>query len=160
MDSNIELEKINSLVLGKVLNYLSYGYKTKKEILKKIDTYLNKPYISLNDKPFIKNRVVERLLELDLIDDDRVLNDILSSIKNSTKAKNKHKITNFLMKKGFDYTQIGRLFDNLDPNYDLECARSDYHKILKKTDDPNKIKKYLLNKGYTFDVISSLISQS
>lgn len=158
MQNNSDLEQQYSLILGKVLNYLSYGLRTEQEVSRRIDIYLNKKYIATENKPVLKQMVMERLHEFGSLDDTKALSGVISNLKLSTKLRSSHTLKRLLLKKGFDNDDVSVVLNDLSPDHDYACAQRDFEKKLRTTKDPIKLKKYLLSKGYSFDIISQLLT--
>gem|GEM_PF-1536880 len=151
---NPDLENIYSAVLGKVLNYLSYGRKTLKEISSKLSSYLKKYELFVEDREGIFMSILDRLRELDMLDDVAVLKDVSSKIELSSKFRNTKVLSKILVKRGLDLESISSVLSSLSPDHDYNCALADYKKKILVLKDPIRVKRYLIGKGYSYDIIS------
>jgi len=158
--NSVELDNLYFVVLGKVLNYLSYGLKTEREITQKLDVYIKKLYVCDSDKLKIRDHIILRLKELNLFDDKKVLSDLILKANSASKPKNKKKLSISLLKRGLKSDDINTLLNTLDPDHEYTCALTDYKKKARFATDLVKIKKYLLNKGYSFDTVTKVLEDS
>lgn len=158
--SNLDLDLVYERALGKVINYLSFGLRTEKEISQRLKTYLNKSYIPENERENLKSRVLTRLAELNMLDDSKVVFNVLSSIQGSTKPKSRNYIKNSMYKRGFTSSDISIVLDNIDPEQEFLSAQKDFEKKSRSVKDPMKLKRYLMGKGYSYEIIQRLFDQS
>ena len=155
--NNDSLDTIYDLTMGKVLNYLSYGLKTEKEIHQRLALYVQKLKISESDKSAISDRILARLNDLNLVNDKKVLENFIINLKGSSKLKNKKYISDRLFKKGFNPDDISDALDRFSSDYEYTCAVYDFKKRYRNTKDTLKVKKYLLGKGYHYDVVDRVL---
>lgn len=156
--NNLDLDLVYEKALGKVINYLSYGLRTEKEITQRLNNYLNKSYIPENERENLKSRVLARLEELNMLDDSKVVSSVLSSIQGSTKPKSRNYIRNSMYKRGFTSNDISVALDNIDPEQEFLSAQKDFEKKSRSTKDPIKLKRFLIGKGYKYEIIEKLFS--
>ncbi len=131
-----------------VINY----NKSEREIIR---------YLKQKDAtPDVIDKIILRLRKNRLIDDTNLIIDLINSL---IKKYNGIKMVEAkLYQKGFDEALIKNALSNID--YDLYYKSLDnlYNKIKNKYDKYdnyvriNKVKSYLLSRGYTYDDISNL----
>ena len=160
MDLNKNLDNEYELIMGKVLNYLSFGYKSTYEIKLKINEYQKKIKIPQEKQEVLTDMVISRLYELNLLDDKKTLNNIFLNTLNSQKKQNKLKIRTSLMKKGFSNDDISDFIQKLPGDYEYNSLQKDFDKKIKVIKDKNKLKRYLLSKGHKYDLINKIFEEN
>lgn len=125
------------------LNYLNYKPRTKKEVERKLLEHL----FEYN----IIEKSIHHFLELNLINDDKYINDYyLEKVKLKKWSFNKIKYE--LMSKGIkkDLININIELINQNDNINCELILNKKYKIQK---DKNKLKKYLISKGFNYELV-------
>lgn len=154
--SEEELEKLKAkeeegLFFKQALLYVSKALKTSKEVR----DYLYKKKVS----PELQDEIIEKLLDLKLLDDERYLEMYLEE-KFNYSTDGSIKIKHKLYQKGFQSKDV----DPLLPKYqDLEISNlkklvSDRKKS-RKNEDKQKLIRYLMNKGYEYSMISEVVKE-
>ncbi|MGL4990749.1 MAG: recombination regulator RecX [Sarcina sp.] len=161
--SILDLEKITNIVTqdeikkckNAALRIIERNYKTEKEVLDKL---LLKGY----DKKIIVE-VLKFLKEYSFIDDEKYAN---MYIRDKMKIEGLNKIKYSLLRKGISDEIIKRaISENSDENIEFEVAfriGMQRYKILSKreTDEykiSQKLYRFLVSKGYGFDLVSSVM---
>jgi len=157
MPSNTDLDNYYERIIGKVLNYLSYGLRTEKEVTKRLDIYITKLNISQLDKDTLSLRIINRLKDLGMIDDAKITDSVIATLKDATKPKSKNYIRNSLYKKGFDANSIDKVLNSVSIENEIEAAKADFEKKYRSQKDIQKVKRYLLGKGYSYEVIQNVL---
>jgi len=126
--------------------------KSEKEIIR----YLKNKDANPND---ILN-IISKLRKNKLIDDTNLIVDLINSL---IKKYNGIKMIELkLYQKGFDEDLIKKQLTEIDYDLYCNCLENLYNKVRNKYDKYdsyiriNKIKSYLLSRGYTYDDIASL----
>jgi len=165
----MELDKRDaaySKVYAKVLNFLSFSKRSKKELLDKIDKYISKSGLDSKDKKSVKEQIILALEKDGYLKDDTDVDfarSYIEGLRNSGKSLNYLKISHFLVKKGISKEIIDDFLGNLDKNLIYESALRDAKKKLSSLDKEDKYTKkkkllnYLYRKGYPFDISSSVV---
>lgn len=138
------------------LNTVERSYKTEKE---------------MRDKLFLKDfdedtveKTIEFLKEYKFIDDSKF---VKMYVKDHIKNQGQNKIKYTLMQKGIDKTLIDEALEEIDRDDELNCAftlcEKKYLSIAKREDDDFKIKnkviRYLLGRGYNYDIAKECIRE-
>lgn len=131
-----------------VINYS----KSEKEVIR----YLKKKDID----SITINKIIAKLRQLNLIDDSNLVEALIYSyIK---KYNGIRLIEEKLKQKGIDFNLIDKTLSNIDYDLYYSCLKKLYDKIKNKYDKydsyirKNKIKNYLLGRGYTYSDIEKL----
>lgn len=160
MPNNLDLDNYYERIMGKVLNYLSYGLRTEKEVTQRLGTYINKLSISQLDKDTLSQRIIFRLKDLGMIDDAKMTDSMIVTLSEATKPKSKNYIRNSLYKRGFDSAAIDTVLNSVSVEDEFEAAKADFEKKYRSQKDIQKVKKYLLGKGYRYDVIQNVLEEN
>lgn len=165
----MELNKIDeaySKVYFKILNFLSFNKRTKKELLEKLEKYLYKIRLSQNEKSELRERIISNLKTdgyLKDSNDEDYASLYIQGLKNSSKPFNSIRIFQFLSKKGISKQIIEEKIGDVDSDSVYESVLRDAQKKLKYVKNGNAFQKkqkligFLLRKGYPFDIVSSVV---
>jgi regulatory protein len=149
-------------ILDKTLNFISYKIRSEKEIYDRLDTYLYKSVKPEKLREDIRKKVLEKVKKLDLIDDKGYAGTYINIKKSAKNPPGKQKVIEFLYKKGIS----GEIINECVEVYDFEVEKKGAMKFAKrkiksyKSDtfkNRNKLWKYLAGKGYSPDVIRSVV---
>lgn len=153
-----EVVKADEYIKGKTaaLRYIERAMKTKKQV----EDMLYKKEMSEETV----SRVIEFLKNYSFIDDKRYAE---SFIKQKLKESGKNKIKYDLLKKGIDEELIKELLDKVSSEDESTVALALAEKkvrILGKSERDKgkllgKVTKYLLSKGYTYDLINQVVNK-
>lgn len=153
-----EVVKADNYIKGKTaaLRYIERAMKTKKQV----EDMLYKKEMAEETV----NKVIEFLESYAFIDDKRYAE---SFIKQKLKESGKNKIKYDLLKKGIDEELIKELLDEVSSEDESAVALALAEKkarILGKSEKDKgkllgKVTKYLLSKGYTYDLINQIVNK-
>lgn len=156
---------VNFVYLG-MLNFLSFKPRSEKEINDKLRKYISRSHLSLREKDIVKDSVISKLRESgylkDSIDSD-FSQSYISGLINSGKTSNRKKIYQFLAKKGVDREVIEKVLEGTPDDSFLQSALRDGEKKIRIMGDVDRYKKkrkladFLYRKGYSSDVVTSVI---
>ena len=147
----LKAKEEEGLFFKQALLYVSKALKTSKEVR----DYLYKKKVS----PELQDEIIEKLLDLKLLDDERYLEMYLEE-KFNYSTDGSIKIKHKLYQKGFQSKDV----DPLLPKYqDLEISNlkklvSDRKKS-RKNEDKQKLIRYLMSKGYEYSMISEVVKE-
>lgn len=154
---NEDYDNIMNVVLyNKAIKYCNFLFKNcdktefqVKEKLKKF-TYPN----------VVINKIVKYLKEHKYIDDERFCKNYIDI---HILKKGSRIVYNNLLKKGISKEIIDNSFKNIDENIEIQNIQREIFKKWKKKkqpsyDEANKIKSYILRKGYSYDIINKAYS--
>ncbi|GKX66061.1 recombination regulator RecX [Inconstantimicrobium mannanitabidum] len=161
-DAEIKIEDIREVLIEEeyiscknyTLRILERGYKTEKEIEKKlIEREYSQETIS---------RVQDFLKEYNFIDDRRYTS---MYVKDKIKNEGRNKIKYKLMQKGVAEETIAKTINNVNEEDEYEGAlalcEKKYRILIKRETDSRLIKqkifRFLASKGYDFDLINRII---
>ncbi|GAA0069095.1 recombination regulator RecX [Clostridium sardiniense] len=138
------------------LRTVERSYKTEKEIRDKL---LLKEF----DEETIE-KTVEFLKEYGFIDDSKF---VRMFVKDRIKNQGKNKIKYALLQKGINKYLIDEVFEELDRDDEIkraiELCEKKYLSIIKRESDDfkikNKITRYLLGRGYDYDIAKECIRE-
>lgn len=140
------------LMFNKMKNYLlRYQANEKKIRMKLIDNN-----ISFNST----NNIIERLKKIGLLNDDKFIDSFISSL--IRKGNGENLIRQKLFDKGFENNLISSKLKDIRCDEYYEALNKMYNKALKnyKEDEGyqkvQKVKKYLLSRGYTYQDINDI----
>lgn len=147
----LKAKEEEGLFFKQALLYVSKALKTSKEVR----DYLYKKKVS----PELQDEIIEKLLDLKLLDDERYLEMYLEE-KFNYSTDGSIKIKHKLYQKGF----LSKDVDPHLPKYrDLEMSNlkklvSDRKKS-RKNEDKQKLIRYLMSKGYEYSMISEVVKE-
>lgn len=137
------------IVDDKIMHFVLFKRRTEQEVREKC-----KKLKYDEDKI---DEIIEYLKETDYINDEVY---IRKYINNAQKLKHlsKNEIRIDLIRRGIDTSIIElALEDDIVQEFEFESTTYFVNKKLKAGDDVEKVKKYLLNKGYSYSNISKAI---
>lgn len=161
MTNNLYAGEANlvNVFVGKILNYISYGAKTKTQVSNRINKYLLKFDLPNSVKQNIYNGVINRIYELGYLKKERYVSDILDTILNSSKKISIIKIKKNLIKKGLDLEDINEIINNLTDEYIYESALKDFEKKLKYSKNKIILKNFLISNGHSINTIEKIFNE-
>src|SRR4030043_723823 len=115
-------ESLYQKVLQKILNFLSYAQRSENEIDRRLNIYLRKLHLPEEDKLALKAQILNRVEELNLINDLRLAQEFVSGVQNSKKAYSKTFIIKKLLKKGINKEIIDSAIEDLSEDFELTAA--------------------------------------
>lgn len=154
--SEEELNKLKSkeeegLYFKQALLYVSKALKTSKEVR----DYLYRKKVS----PELQDEIIEKLIDLKLLDDERYL-EIYLEEKFNYSTDGAIKIKHKLYQKGFNSQDVD---PHLFKYRELEMANLEKlvedRRRTRKNEDKQKLIRYLMNKGYEYSMISEVIKE-
>ncbi len=138
------------------LRTVERSYKTEKEMRDKL-------FLKEFDEETI-DKTLEFLKEYGFIDDSKF---VRMFVKDRIKNQGKNKIKYALVQKGINRYLIDEVFEELDRDDEVkraaELCEKKYLSIIKREDDDfkikNKITRYLLGRGYDYDIAKECIRE-
>jgi regulatory protein len=158
-------QKLCETALNKVIAFLAYSSRTKKEVVGRIALYLSKKDLTTEEKEEIVTYVLEEVEKLDLLNDSAYAKNYVEGRMRAGKAISKRKIQDFLYKKGIDRQLVVAALQSYTVGMETDLIRELAKKKLKtlKFTDTNsgkrKLTTYLLGKGFTSSIVFETISQ-
>lgn len=153
----MEDETLNKLYL-KVLNFVSYSPRSKKEIEERLEKYIQNEKLLDSEKDEARKHVLDALTNQGYIDDEKIAKNLLYSYQNSSKPKSSKQIKMHLYKKKLSENLINRIISEVDPESELESAIKILSKKNKNIGSPigflesQKLIKFLLSKGFDYSI--------
>ncbi len=153
-------------IYAKVLNFISFSKRSRKEVTDKIRIYLSKIHLSSGEKIEIQDRVISNLKNDGYLkdkNDEEYASSYIEDLKNSSKPFNTLNIRRFLTKKGVTDEIIKNVLEDIDSESIYNSVFRDAEKKIKYMKEPNvylkkkKLMDYLYRKGYPFDIVSSVV---
>lgn len=160
---NSRAEEIFEKVYFKVLNFISYGIRSEKEIHDRLEKYLSKYHISQADLEKVRTDVYEKLELSGYLDDLNFAFTYVKSAADSRKPVSKRKLVQFLTKKGVNREIIAKALESLPDEFSMNNALKDAEKKLRLMGEIDKFSKkrklmdFLYRKGYDSSTISSVV---
>jgi len=155
-------EKVNQ----KILNFISYKLRSEKEISNRLTQYLQRyKKIKKSQKDKIRLELMERLEEINLINDDYFAENFVTQKINSPKPASRMQIKQFLIKKGVPgkiITKALKLYtDDEEDRKIIKDARKKLItlKKLTKLQKKKRLYNYLAGKGYPFVKVRSVVDR-
>jgi len=151
----IESEESYNKAYQKTLNYLNYSLRSEKQV---------RDYLKKNEFDLYSERIIESLKDSQLIDD---LNFAQSYVRTQANVKQKgpRNIEQKLKHRGVSDTDIMTALEEYPPEQQFENAVVLAEKKWNKTRNSSefeavqKVKKYLVNKGYEFSMADQAIEE-
>lgn len=160
----------DSLVQELVTNYISLNYLNDDYYVKSyLDFKGSKEGKQLIKKQLMRKGISEELIDnhLKLVNEDEKITNLISLRINKYPNLNKQQLTNklisFLTNKGFDYYLVKNIVNLKLASITIDESKlieKDYQKLVKRySEDINKIKQKLYNKGYNLTLIEKIINK-
>ena len=139
------------IIEDKLVRYVLFKRRTENEVRNKCK--------QLKYEEEYTDDVIDYLKEAEYINDKVYVEKYISNTK-KLKHTSANEIRIDLMRRGIDsdLIDIGLSDDSIN-DFDLDSAIYLANKKMKSGDDIEKIKKYLLNKGYTYSNVSKAIDK-
>lgn len=160
----IDIEKVKEIVIADefkkckntALRIIERNYKTEKEVYDKL---IEKGY---EEQTAIKS--INFLKEYNYIDDIRYAN---MYIRDRLRTQGKNKIKYALIQKGIDENTLIDVFSELDNSLEMDVAmnlaKKRYDNLKKREADKYKLSqklyRFLVGKGYGFDLVSQVVKK-
>lgn len=160
----IDIEKVKEIVIADefkkckntALRIIERNYKTEKEVYDKL---IEKGY---EEQTAIKS--IDFLKEYNYIDDIRYAN---MYIRDRLRTQGKNKIKYALIQKGIDENTLIDVFSELDNSLEMDVAmnlaKKRYDNLKKRETDKYKLSqklyRFLVGKGYGFDLVSQVVKK-
>lgn len=162
-------QKLFDTALSKVIAFLAYSSRTKKEVVGRVKLYLSKKDLTKIETDEIVNYVLEEIEKLGLLDDSVYAKNYVEGRLRSGRAISKRKIQDFLFKKGVDRQTVEKALQSYPKGMEVELVKELAKKKLKTLRYTNtntgkrKLATYLLGKGFSstavFETINQLFTQ-
>ncbi len=155
LQTKIENEESYYKAYNKTLNYLSYSLRSEKQI---------KDYLIKNEFEHYLERMIEHLKKIKLIDDLVYAQSYVRTQANINQ-KGPRNIIQELYRNGVSESEVMTALEEYPYEQQFENATelaSKQWKKMKKhsaTEGKNKVKRYLLNKGYSFEMIDEVLQE-
>jgi len=160
----------DSIVQELVTNYISLNYLNDDYYVKSyLDFKGSKEGKQLIKKQLMRKGISEELIDnhLKLVNEDEKITNLISLRINKYPNLNKQQLTNklisFLTNKGFDYYLVKNIVNQELASITIDESKlieKDYQKLVKRySEDINKIKQKLYNKGYNLTLIEKIINK-
>lgn len=150
-------------IYNKVLNFLSYRVRSTKEVKTRLSEYLYKSGIEKDLGVVFEEKILENLENLGLLDDEKFVEQYIENAKTLKSPPGQQKIREFLMKKGVDREAIESSLESYSTDDERLGAEKAFEKKLRSIKGnidyktKQKIYQFLLRKGYSPDVVSSVV---
>jgi SOS response regulatory protein OraA/RecX len=150
-------------VFTKILNFLSFKPRTKKEIEDRLKSYIDRERISPAEKGLLLNNILIRLKEDKYVDDKKTLELYVESFLGSPKARSIRSFRMALKKKGFSESDIELATRGISGDLEMAGALKEAKKkLLSLKNVPTyakkgKISNFLYSKGYAANTIKAVV---
>jgi regulatory protein len=152
-------------VFTKILNFLSFKPRTKKEIEDRLKSYIDREKISPAEKGLLLNNILIRLKEDKYVDDKKTLELYVESFLGSPKARSIRSFRIALKKKGFSDIDIESATRGLTGDLEMAGALKEAKKkLISLKKEPAfsrkaKMRNFLYSKGYMADTIKAVVDE-
>jgi regulatory protein len=150
-------------IYNKVLNFLSYRSRTKHEVETRLREYLYKSGIDEKLTDEFRAKLIKSLDNQGLLDDSGFVRNYIQMVESLKIPPGRRKVEEFLYKKGVEREEIEWALQEYSQEAELCGAEQVVNKklkILKTKKDyrtRNKIWQFLARKGYSPDVINTVV---
>ena len=160
----VEEENYNKFYI-KILDFLSYRIRSKDEVVKRLREYLYKAEIEEKFLQDIEAKILQRLEEAGLINDEEFVKNYISSASGSKTHPGPRKIKEFLFRKGVEASVIDKYLSNYPQETELEGAKSALEKRLRGAKvrdlkEKQKSLQFLLRKGYSYGIARTVVDSN
>ncbi len=159
----MKIDDIKEKILFKIYNFAGYRARTQKEVVARLNKYLEYYKITDAEKAVLGDFIINKLTEEKFINDANYVKNITVSLQNSSNSRGKNYLKNYLLKKGVDSTEISTALNSLDDDNEIERATIWAQKKLKTLKSKNsmeakkKLWQQLQYRGFSSDVIGRVI---
>lgn len=150
-------------IYGKVLRFLSYRVRSEKEVEERLKKYLEKSVKSKTARQEIMEKVLKRLKDLSLVDDEQFALSYVEGKIKSSKGLGKRIVARQLLKKGISEDLVEKNLSKYDLGVELKKAFKLAEKKARITQGrceveiKGKVYRYLYGKGFSTEVIQEAI---
>ncbi len=138
-----------------LLEYVGFRLRTSYEIQEKIGIYLDDyPDLSPENREELTSQLLAELSEQGLFSDLNFAKKYIEEQFSSNQPKSPNEVRAFLMRKGVSSENTVTALLNYDLPRQLEIVK---RLVNKKNLPKDKMKNYLLRKGFTFDCVSQAL---
>ncbi len=160
----VEEENYNKFYV-KILDFLSYRIRSKDEVVKRLREYLYKAEIEEEFSRNIESKILQRLEEAGLINDEEFVKNYITSAASSKTPPGPRKIKEFLFRKGVEVSVIDKYLSDYSQETELEGAKSALEKRLRSAKardlkEKQKSLQFLLRKGYSYGVARTVVDSN
>ena len=161
--SKILDDDLQSKILSKILDFISYQRRSERELKEKLNLHLLKYVSDENLREVLKEKILGKIRELGLVDDAAFAKAYVSGQLLSRNPAGKFKLKQFLFKKGIPSEIIHDALESYESPKELEGALAASERKLKLIKAPNerermaKLWKFLASRGYSSDVIKAVV---
>jgi regulatory protein len=158
-------QKLFDTALNKVIDFLSYSSRTRKEVLSRVEKYLSKKDLTTQEENEIKEYVLKEVDKLNLLNDKLYAKNYVEGRIRAGKSISKRKIQDFLYKKGVDKETIETAIQSYTPDMEVDLVKQLAEKKLKtlkykdKYSGKRKLAAYLLGKGFSSSIVFETVNQ-
>lgn len=153
-----DLKKIEDRLYSKTLDFISYSFRTEKEVKDRLAFLMRKvSFPSASDKDLIADRIMTDLKDSGYINDEEYVKRYVEGLVLSPKAKSIREASQFLYKKGISgelsekyLRHVGEVLEEKS----LHTLVEKKMRVVKNARDPKSVQKlvrYLVSKGYSYE---------
>lgn len=156
-------EKDLTVIYSKIIAFVSDSPRTRAEVVSRLAKYIQKQNLEDSEKENVKEQLLLRINDENLLDDRRYAKDFISNTMLSSKPRSKFKIKQFLIKKGISEAIISSEIMQIDSQFEERNVKKELEKkarLLNGLEEfklRNKLKGYLIRKGYSPDLVNNVV---
>lgn len=150
-------------IYNKVLNFLSYRERSRKEVKDRLSEYLYKSGVAKKLSTEFEEKIMNKVDGIGLLDDSKFVKTVIQDTKESRIPKGRRKIQQFLFQRGVDRELISEHLSAYSFDDELKGALVEIEKkirLLKGKKDykaRQKMWQFLARKGYSPDVVNAAV---
>jgi regulatory protein len=154
-------------LLEKVLNFLAYSQRSRREVLDRIDKFFLKKELNEEEKEELRSSIMDTVEKMGMIDDEAYASNYVEGQIRSGKKVSRKKILSFLYKKGIPKETIEEALTKYSAGHESEIVKELAEKKLKnlvlRENDKRKVKQklltYLLGKGFSYETVFNTVEK-
>lgn len=158
------LNKQQEKLEEKIFNFIAYKDRSWHEVNERLEKYLSRyRSLSARDKTTVKNSILDKISALKLVDDMKFAQSLVEEKIKSKKPFSKMQVRKFLYKKGIHQKIIENSLEKFSREIEMKKAKKDAMRKSKTYKDKdkrirtNKLKQYLLRKGYPYEIVYPVV---
>jgi regulatory protein len=153
-------------IYNKILNFLSYRIRTRKEVIDRLKEYLYKGGIDTALTGEFEAKILDSLERLKLLDDNEFASNYVEISASLKTPPGRRKMKEFMMKRGVNYDLIEDALNEYSSEAEQKGAQKLMEKKMKSLKGEKdykakqKIWKFLAGRGYSPNVIEAVVDSN
>ena len=161
-----DLKKIEAKLYAKMLDFISYSFRTEKEIRDRLNFYIKKMvFHSVDDREIVADKIISDLKNSGYINDEEYVKRYFEGLLLSPKTKSPREASLFLYKKGVPESLSRKYLNSAGDVLEEKSLRTLVEKktrTSKNLHNPvfrQKLVRYLISKGFDLEKVRAEVDR-